>query len=136
MRAVLLAVLIALVAATMFASTAKASRAPTAAERKAVARAFDPGYPDRCLFIRVSTKGPYAGILNAGHQPTTRNRAWCNQHGYIFDGAAIYKRTNGMWRQVTAGSALEARECRKLPAVVLRDMPVFAAGLGCRVPKV
>ena len=72
MRAVLLAMLIGLVAATMLASTAKASRAPTGAERKAVARAFDPGYPDRCLFIRISTKGPYAGILNVA---TSRRRA-------------------------------------------------------------
>ena len=105
-------ILLALIAIAAIPTTAHADRAPTKRERAAIAKAFC--VPKRCLRIRVST------VNERWSRETIRNeKQSCSR--WAADGVAVFKKRNGRWRFVTAGSSFDC-PVPKVPRRVARDL--------------
>jgi hypothetical protein len=110
-RCLTLAVLLALAGAP---SIAQADRAPTERERAGIAKAM--GVPKRCLRIRVST-------VNKRWSATSIRNARRRCARWAADGMALFRKRNGRWRFVTAGSAFDC-PVPDVPRRVQRDLDV------------
>jgi hypothetical protein len=94
--------------------SARADRAPTKRERAGVAKAI--GVPKRCLRTRIST------VNERWSRTSIRNeKADCAEHAA--DGIAIFKRRNGAWRFVTAGSSFDC-PVPDVPRRIAKDLEV------------
>src|SRR5579872_881441 len=96
---------IAIIFALAVPATAGASTIATGKLRAAIEKAAAPqtpsGAPQRCLLVRVTTKGggDWATVgWTAGGDP-----GLCNHYG--FNGVSVVHRVRGTWHFVTAGSA-------------------------------
>lgn len=95
-------------------ASAEADRGPTKRERAGVAKAV--GAPARCVRVRVSTVNRrYASAL------IRNGRRSCRR--WAADGVAVFRRGDGRWRFVTAGSAFEC-PVPKVPRRVARDLGI------------
>jgi hypothetical protein len=109
-------VLLSLLAAGLvLPAAATADRAPTKAERTAVAKAAD--VPARCLKTRVST-------VNSAYASSYRRNAKRGCKAYQADGVAVFKRrASGAWKFVTAGSAFSC-PVPHVPKKVANDLGI------------
>jgi hypothetical protein len=93
---------------------AGADRAPTKRERAGVAKAV--GVPERCLRTRIST------VNQRWSRTSIRNeKASCADHAA--DGVAVFRRRNGKWRFVTAGSSFDC-PVPDVPRKIARDLEI------------
>jgi hypothetical protein len=108
---------VALLAGGLVASSASASRKPTATERAAIAQLMKA--PRRCVLIRVATVR--RGWASARFQiPATSQ---CSK--YIADGVAILHRRDDVWHMRFSGSAWSC-PIPHVPEAVRKDLR-----LGC-----
>lgn len=110
-----LAILALLAAALVLPAAAAAERAPTKAERAAIATAAK--VPAGCLKTRVST-------VNSAYASTYRRNAKRGCKAYQADGVAVFKRReSGAWKFVTAGSAFSC-PVPHVPKKVAKDLGI------------
>jgi hypothetical protein len=94
--------------------SAGADRAPTERERADIAKAI--GVPKRCLRTRIST------VNERWSRTTIRNlKAGCAEHAA--DGVAIFRRRDGKWRFVTAGSSFDC-PVPDVPRRIAKDLRI------------
>lgn len=109
------AVLLSAVAvAAVGAPNADADRAPSTAQRAAIARVS--GAPTRCLIIRVSSVSSAWGSyrFNAARYTACKK--------YAADGIAIVRLSGGRWHDRYAGSDCKNPTTRLVPRKVWRDL--------------
>jgi hypothetical protein len=95
-------------------TAAQADRPPTKRERVDIAKAI--GVPKRCLHTRIST------VNERWSRTSIRNRkASCADHAA--DGIAVFKRRDGRWKFVTAGSSFDC-PVPDVPRRIAKDLRV------------
>jgi hypothetical protein len=95
-------------------AVAQADRPATKQERLGVAKAI--GVPKRCLRTRIST------VNERWARTSIRNlKPSCADHAA--DGVAIFKRREGRWRFVTAGSSFDC-PVPKVPRRIADDLRI------------
>jgi hypothetical protein len=95
-------------------AVAHADRAATKREQAAVSKAI--GIPKQCVRVRVST------VDERWARASVRNkRAACADH--VADGVAVFKRSHGAWKFVTAGSSFDC-PVPDVPRKIARDLKI------------
>jgi hypothetical protein len=94
--------------------TAQADRPPTKRERADIAKAI--GIPKRCLRTRIST------VDERWSRTSVRNlKPSCADHAA--DGVAVFRRREGKWRFVTAGSSFDC-PVPDVPRKIAKDLGI------------
>ncbi len=109
------ALAVPITALAVCAPAAVASRAPTAVEKTAIVRGFQPAFPARCVAVRVSSVDGRFAVLRL-RTPVSRS---CLP--VAFDGIAVLRRRSaGHWRILLAASA--DADCSVIARRVLVDL--------------
>jgi hypothetical protein len=102
------------------AGAAEADRKPTDKERRGIAKSV--GVPETCLRIRVSTVPEVRKFATSSYRISAPRK--CDF--YAADGVIIFKRVNGRWRFVDAGSSFFCSDLyEKVPQIVVEDLGIF-----------
>jgi hypothetical protein len=111
---------LATAASLLAAGLAAADRKPTDKERRQIAKLL--GLPEPCAHIRVSTVPDQPRYAIGAYRFKSPDK--CDK--YAADGVVIFKRAEGRWRFVDAGSSFFCSDLyQRVPQSVVEDLDIF-----------